>query len=90
MQVEVDLDGRFLSGVFGLRFILEQGEQQKEDGAFAGADEVMKQVLFARQNAADALGLEFGIGCLHRGLGRAQGGMGRAVSGRAAGLSEQL
>ena len=61
VQVQVDLDRRLLRRVFGFGFVLQQRKQQKVDGALAGADQVMKQVLFARQNAADALGFEFRI-----------------------------
>ena len=62
MQILVDLDDGLLRRVFGVGFVLEQGEEQKVDGALAGTDEVVKQVLLAGKNAADALGFEFRIG----------------------------
>ncbi len=78
-QVLVDLDDGFLRRVFGVGFVLQQGEKQKIDGALARTDEVMKQLLFAGKDAADALGFELRIGQCHPLVAdwrRARGGRG--------------
>ncbi len=72
VEVLVDLDDGLLRDVFGLGFVFEEGEQQKVDGALAGADQFVKEVLFAGKNAANALGFEFRIGDVSSAVSKAR------------------
>ena len=66
VQIAVDLDRCFLGRILGVGLVLQQRVEQKVDGSLTGLDQGMKQLLFAGKDAADAIGLEFGIGCRHR------------------------
>jgi len=65
-EIEVDLDHCVLGGVFGLSFIAEQRHEEKVDGPFTGADQVVKQLVFAGEDAANAVCFELGVGGCHR------------------------
>ena len=68
MKIEIDLDDSLLGGIFGIGFIFEQRKEEEVDGPLAGADQLVEELLLAGQNAANALGFEFGVGCLHDSL----------------------
>ena len=47
--------------ILHIGFVFQQGEKQEIYGAFTGTDKVMKQVLFAGEDATDTICFEFGI-----------------------------
>jgi len=65
LEILIDLDCGVLGGVFGLGLIAQQGHEEKEDGALAGPDQVVKQVAFAGEDAANTVCFELGVGGGH-------------------------
>jgi len=61
VKVAIDLDRGLLRGVLGLGLVSQQPQQQKVNGALRGPDEGVKKMLLASQDAADTVGLEFGL-----------------------------
>jgi hypothetical protein len=65
VEIEVHLDRRLLSRILGFYLVAENGKEQKVDGVLAGAVQFVELPLLAGQNAADAIGFEFGVGWGH-------------------------
>src|ERR1700722_2893740 len=64
VQVAVDLQDRLLRGILGLGLIANDRKQEKVNGALAGANQLVKKLLFASQNAANTVRFGLRIGCV--------------------------
>src|ERR1700694_1568542 len=62
MKIEIDLDHCFLRRVFRVSLVGKQRQKQKIDGPLTWLNELMEQMLLARQDPANTFGVKFRVG----------------------------